>query len=95
MAHKNSQDAHWHRGVLHNPEVRYRQDSVQAEDNGWFSEDIQPSPATQNIVDRSRSRGCNKTLFDYQKKTRQRIFFAMVLILQNSITFFEINFKIS
>lgn len=55
MAHKNSQDTHWHRGTLHNPEVRYRQDSVQAEDDGWFSEDIQPSPATQIILDRSRS----------------------------------------
>lgn len=44
-----------HRGTLHNPEVRYRRDSVLAEDDGWFSEAIQPSPVTQIIIDRSRS----------------------------------------
>lgn len=44
-----------HRGTLNNPEVRYRQDSVESVDDGWFSEDIQPSPATQIIIDNSRS----------------------------------------
>ncbi|MBI3188661.1 MAG: PA0069 family radical SAM protein, partial [Gammaproteobacteria bacterium] len=55
MSSNKLQDSRLHRGTLHNPEVRYRQGSVQAEDDGWFSEAIQPSPITQIIIDHSRS----------------------------------------
>lgn len=55
MSSNKPQDSRLHRGTLHNPEVRYRQGSVQAEDDGWFSDAIQPSPITQIIIDHSRS----------------------------------------
>ena len=55
MPHYKPQDSRIHRGTLNNPEVRYQQQRVQPEHDGWFSDAIQPSPRTQIIIDNSRS----------------------------------------
>jgi DNA repair photolyase len=44
-----------HRGTLHNPDVRYRQNSVEAVDDGWFPPEAPGAPATELIRDSTRS----------------------------------------